>query len=74
LFKTRWTARAEFVRTVWLSFEAIVSVLHEISKNSNIDKNSRAQALDFELKRNVYQLIIEFVLYEPYNIPNKNVF
>ncbi len=40
LSKTRRTARAESVRAVWLSFEGIVSVLHEISTNSSIDKKN----------------------------------
>ncbi|XP_050064221.1 zinc finger MYM-type protein 1-like [Aphis gossypii] len=59
LSKTRWTARAESVRVVWLSFEGIVSVLHEISINSSIDKKTRVQALGLEKKC----LSIDFIIY-----------
>lgn len=38
LSKAKCTAKAESDQAVWLFFEAIVSVLHELSTNSNIDK------------------------------------
>lgn len=50
LSKTRWTARAQSLWAVWLFSEGIVSVLHEISTNSNIDKKTRVQALGLEKK------------------------
>ncbi|XP_029342231.1 zinc finger MYM-type protein 1-like [Acyrthosiphon pisum] len=58
LSKTRWTARAESLRAVWLSFEEIVSVLHEISTKSTIDKKTRIQALGLEKKC----LSIDFII------------
>jgi len=59
LSKTRWTARAESLRAVWLSFEEIVSVLHEISTKSTIDKKTKVQALGLENKC----LSIDFIIY-----------
>ena len=43
LSKTRWTARAESVRAVWVSFDAIVESLHEIKSDS--DSKSKVLAL-----------------------------
>lgn len=45
LSKTRWTARAESLKAVWKSFEAIIFVLHEISVNSNLDNKTKVQPL-----------------------------
>ena len=43
LSKTRWTARAESIRAVWASFDAIVSSLHMIIDESS-DVKSKALA------------------------------
>lgn len=58
LSKTRWTARTQSLWAVWLFSEGIVSVLHEISTNSNIDKKNRVQALGLEKKC----LSIDFII------------
>ncbi|XP_054717345.1 zinc finger MYM-type protein 1-like [Uloborus diversus] len=45
LSKTRWTARAESVKAVWISYESIVRVLELIKLNFNdFDSKSRAAA------------------------------
>lgn len=36
LSKTRWTARAESIKAVWVSFDAISDSLHHISLQSNL--------------------------------------
>jgi len=45
LSKTRWTARAESIKAVWVSFEIIIETLQEIINLQNVDKNTRSQAL-----------------------------
>ena len=44
LSKTRWTARAESIKSVWVSFEAIISVLETISTSNEFLGPARAQA------------------------------
>lgn len=50
LSKTRWTARAESLRAVRVSFQRILNALKEISLDKTIDKNTRTQALGLEKK------------------------
>jgi len=49
---TRWTARAESIKAVWILFEYILDVLKELINDTNIDNKTRAQALGLE-KKNV---------------------
>ncbi|KAF0748483.1 zinc finger MYM-type protein 1-like, partial [Aphis craccivora] len=45
LSMTRWTARAESIKAVWVLFEYILDVLRELINDTNIDNKTRAQAL-----------------------------
>ena len=44
LSKTRWTARAESIQAVWISYEAIVEALEEILYTKPFDAKTRAHA------------------------------
>ena len=48
---TRWIGRAESIKAVWNSYEALLCVLEELSMNAN-DRDCRATASDLleELK------------------------
>lgn len=50
LSMTRWTARAESIKAVWILFEYILDVLKELINDTNIDNKTRAQALGLEKK------------------------
>lgn len=62
LSKTRWTARAETVKAVWIAFESIVHAMEEIKKDSdNFDNKTRTVAsgllkklLDFDFICSLY--------------------
>lgn len=58
LSKTRWTARAESLRAVWISFEGISNALKEIYIDKTIDKNTRIQALGLEKKILSFDFIV----------------
>lgn len=64
LSKTRWIARAETVKAVWISFEGIIHALETIKKYSeNFDSNSRTQASGL-LKKILYF----FIFLQKYNV------
>ncbi len=42
--KTRWTARAQTIKSVWSSFETIIEVLEIISTSNEFVATARAQA------------------------------
>jgi len=51
LSKTRWTARAESIKSVWSSLEAISKCLLEIHLSNNMfDRNTRTKALGLRKK------------------------
>ena len=51
LSKTRWTARAESIKAVWSSLEAISKCLLEIHLSNNMfDRNTRTKALGLRKK------------------------
>ncbi|GBO23538.1 Zinc finger MYM-type protein 1 [Araneus ventricosus] len=55
LSKTRWTARAESVKAIWIAYEGIVHVLEKIKNNTkDFDSKSRAVA------SGLYKKIIDF--------------
>ena len=58
LSKTRWTARAETIRAVNTSYEAIVDVLDDMASSSEVHGKSRTKALG--LKKRV--LSFDFIL------------
>jgi hypothetical protein len=37
---TRWTARAESIKAVWVLFEYILDVLKELINDTNVDSNA----------------------------------
>lgn len=50
LSKTRWTARAESIQAVHRSYEKIITVLDELSQNSNFDKATQVKSLGLRKK------------------------
>ena len=46
LFKSRWIARAESIRAVWMSYEAVKDTLAAIKTSSESDNNTKASATD----------------------------
>ena len=41
---TRWTARAESLRAIWISYEAVIDVLRKISNDDSVDAKGKAAA------------------------------
>jgi hypothetical protein len=52
LSKTRWTARAESIKAVWISYEIILEALQVMSSAQKMDKKTRTQAFGLS-KKNV---------------------
>ena len=50
LSKTRWTARAESIRALWISYEEVKESLDTIAFSSKFDDKSRRQANNLSLK------------------------
>ena len=44
LSPTRWTARAESLRAMWISYEAVIEVLRKISNDGSVDVKGKAAA------------------------------
>ena len=61
--KTRWTARAESIRAVWASFDAIVSSLHMIiDESSDVKTKALADGLLSKI----------LIIYEEYNVEDQD--
>lgn len=58
LSKTRWTARAESLKAVYISYEIIVSVLDDLTTDKNIDQKTKIQALGLEKKCLSFDFIV----------------
>lgn len=59
LSRTRWTARAESVKAVWSSLEAISNCLQEIQFSTNsFDRNTRTKALGLRKKILSFDFIV----------------
>lgn len=58
LSKTRWTARAESIKAVWVSFDSIVKTLEEMSTAQYFDKNTRSQALGIAKKILTFDFVV----------------
>ena len=41
---TRWTARAESLRAMWISYETVIDVLRKISNDDSVDAKGKAAA------------------------------
>lgn len=50
LSKTRWTARAESIRAVWTSLEAIVDTLKYINNSNSFDNLTKTKAIGLKKK------------------------
>jgi hypothetical protein len=57
---TRWTARAESIKAVWVLFEYILDVLKKLINDTNIDNKTRAQG--FEKKMLLFDFIVSIYL------------
>ncbi|CAI6371974.1 unnamed protein product [Macrosiphum euphorbiae] len=59
LSKTRWTARAESIKAVWVSFEAICNTLQSMCSHIEIfDRNTRTKALGILKKMHSFDFIV----------------
>ncbi|CAI6373668.1 unnamed protein product [Macrosiphum euphorbiae] len=58
LSKKRWTARAESIKAVWVSFDSIVKTLEEMSTAQYFDKNTRSQALGITKKILTFDFVV----------------
>ena len=47
---TRWTASAESLRAMWMSYEAVLDVLEAISKTASLDAKGKAAATGLSCK------------------------
>lgn len=62
LSKTRWTARAESIKAVWCSFEAICDSLHYVSSNLKVfDRMTRTKALGLNKKLHSFYFIVSIL-------------
>ncbi|CAB3994785.1 zinc finger MYM-type 1-like [Paramuricea clavata] len=55
---TRWTARAESLRPMWISYEAVIEVLRKISNDGSVDAKGKAAATSLLAK----VLRVDFVI------------
>lgn len=58
LSKTRWTARAESIKSVWVSLDSIIKTLREMSTDQLLDKNTKTQALGMIKKLLTFDFIV----------------
>ncbi|KAF0749187.1 52 kDa repressor of the inhibitor of the protein kinase-like [Aphis craccivora] len=58
LSKTRWTARADSIKAVWVSFDSIIKILEEMSTAQYFDKNTRYQVLGIVKKILTYDFVV----------------
>lgn len=58
LSKTRWTARAESLKAVYISYEIIVSVLNDLTIDKNVDQKTKIQALGLQKKCLSFDFIV----------------
>lgn len=62
LLKTRWTARAESIKAIWGSLEAIIKSLDQIcSDNGNFDKGTRSKALGLQKQLLSFDFIVSII-------------
>jgi len=62
LSKTRWTARAESIKAVWASYEAICNSLQYICSHPEIfDRNTRTKAFGINKKMHSFDFIVSLV-------------
>lgn len=62
LSKTRWTARAESIKAVWCSFEAICNSLHYISSHQDAyDRMTRTKAHGLNKKLHSFDFIVSLI-------------
>ncbi|KAL4135161.1 hypothetical protein QTP88_006804 [Uroleucon formosanum] len=62
LSKTRWTARAESIKAVWVSYEAICNTLQYICSHPEIfDRNTRTKAFSINKKMHSFDFIVSLV-------------
>ncbi|XP_060881749.1 uncharacterized protein LOC132953246 [Metopolophium dirhodum] len=62
LSKTRWTARAESIKAVWCSFEAICDSLHYISSHQDAyDRMTRTKAHGLNKKLHSFNFIVSLI-------------
>ena len=47
---TRWTARAESLRALWMSYETVLDVLETISNTASVDAKRKAAATGLSCK------------------------
>jgi len=50
LSKTRWTARAESIKSVWISLDGIISTLENITTSKSFDNLTKSKALGLKKK------------------------
>lgn len=58
LSKTRWTARAESLKAVWISYEIILEALLVMSSAQKLDKSTRTQAFGLSKKMLSFDFVI----------------
>lgn len=58
LSKTRWTARAESIKSVWVSLDSIIKTLEEMSMAQFLDKSTKTQALGMSKKILTFDFIM----------------
>lgn len=59
--KTRWTARAESIKSVWTSLNAIVETLKDITTSNKFDSLTKAKALGLKKKILNYDFFVSLV-------------
>ena len=75
---TRWTARAESLRAMWISYEAVIEVLRKISNDGSVDakgKVAKVLRVDFVVSLMFMRIILwkTKVLTESFQKENLNI-
>ena len=73
LSKTRWIARAESIRAVWMSYDAVKDTLAAIKTSSESDNNTNASATDLHDKMESVDFVLSIMSMKNIMITSKRI-
>ena len=73
LSKTRWIARAESIRAVWMSYDDVKDTLAAIKTSSESDNNTNASATDLHDKLESVDFVLSIMFMKNIMITSKQI-
>lgn len=68
LSKTRWTTRAESIKGVWTSLEAIFDTLEYIINSNSFDNLTKTKAIGLQKISSEFRFFCFIIIYEEHNV------